>query len=182
MRLFTYPAVLALGALVFLAGCRPSAPATPTGLSLTDVAEYDALLEDLGGLDARAVVVNVWATWCGPCIAEFPELIRYDEAMEGRGVEVRFLSVDDPTIRPDVMAFLEQRNWDEPSYLAMSQNVVDGLATAANWQWDGSIPISFIVADGQVRDAWIGATTYDLIAARVDRVLAAAPAGETASR
>src|SRR5690606_24703478 len=114
--------------------------------------------------------------------AEFPELIRYDEAMEGRGVEVRFVSVDDPEIRDRVVAFLDERDWDEPAYLAQSQAVVQGLAAAGNSRWDGSIPISFVLVDGKVRDGWIGATTYDVLAARVDRVLAAAPVDETASR
>ncbi len=177
MRFFFLLALCA----VLLGGCQTGG-ADAAGLRLLDVETADDLMAEFDGLGARAVVVNVWATWCGPCIVEFPEFVRYDDAMEGRGVEVRFLSVDDPEIRDRVVAFLEERGWDEPAYLAQSQRVVQGLAMAGNSMWDGSIPISFILVDGKVRDGWIGATTYDLLAARVDRVLAAAPVDETAAR
>jgi hypothetical protein len=63
----------------------------------------------------------------------------------------------------------------------MNQDVVQGLAFAAHTVWDGSIPMTFILADGKVQDMWIGSTTYQLLSARVDRVLAAPPALEAAS-
>jgi thiol-disulfide isomerase/thioredoxin len=170
--------------LVFLAigGCRTgAAPTDANSFRLVHVEDVQQLTDGLDSLAARAVVVNVWATWCGPCIQEFPEFIRYDGAMEDQLVEVRFLSVDDPSIRPRVVEFLRQRGWEEPSYLAMNQDVVQGLAFAAQTMWDGSIPMTFILTDGKVRDMWIGSTTYQLLSARVDRVLAAPPPLEAAS-
>jgi thiol-disulfide isomerase/thioredoxin len=179
MRLLL-PVVLV--AATVLGGCRPaSGPAAAHSFRLVHVEDVQQLTDGLDSLAARAVVVNVWATWCGPCIQEFPEFIRYDGAMEDQLVEVRFLSVDDPSIRPRVVEFLRQRGWDEPSYLAMNQDVVQGLAFAAHTVWDGSIPMTFILADGKVQDMWIGSTTYQLLSARVDRVLAAPPALEAAS-
>jgi len=163
-------------------GCRPSAPAPTGGFRLTPVADAEQLVGSLDSLAARAVVVNVWATWCGPCIVEFPEFIRYDGAMEDQLVEVRFLSVDDPSIRPRVVQFLRARGWDEPAYLATSQDVVEGLAFAARTMWDGSIPTTFIVTDGKVRDMWVGTTTYRMLAARVDAVLAVPPSDLAAER
>jgi thiol-disulfide isomerase/thioredoxin len=174
--------VIALVAVLSLAACGPgSAPAAPNAFRLIEVDDVEQLTRGLDSLDARAVVVNVWATWCGPCIVEFPEFVRYDAAMEEQGVQVRFLSVDDPSIRPRVVQFLQERGWDEPSYLAMSQDVVQGLSFAAHTIWDGSIPVTFVLVDGKVRDMWIGTTTYQLLAARVDRLLAAPPAEQAAS-
>jgi thiol-disulfide isomerase/thioredoxin len=176
--------VLALLALplVLLAGCRDGGGASTGGFRLIDVADVDRLAAGLDSTGARAVVVNVWATWCGPCIVEFPEFIRYDRTMDGEQVEVRFLSVDDPSVRPRVVQFLQERGWDEPAYLATSQDVVPGLFRGTGDFWDGSIPTSFIFVDGKVRDVWVGSTTYDLLAARVDRALAAPPADAAASR
>jgi thiol-disulfide isomerase/thioredoxin len=188
MRRPPAPLPLVLVGLLAGAGCRSDgagadAAAEADGFQLVDVADYDALAERLDALGARAVVLNVWATWCGPCIAEFPELIRYDNAMDGEGVEVRFLSVDDPGERDRVLAFLREREWDEASYLAQTGDIVQPLSFAAGGPWDGSIPITFVLdADGIVRASWLGARPYDFVAAQVDRVLAAPPADQAAAR
>ncbi len=173
---------IALLAAVALAGCREGEGAgAANAFRLIEVHDVQELTDGLDSLTARAVVVNVWATWCGPCIAEFPEFIRYDGAMEDQLVEVRFLSVDDPTVRPRVIEFLRQRGWEEPSYLAMNQDVVQGLTFAAQTVWDGSIPMTFVLVGGKVQDMWIGNTTYELLASRVDRVLAAPPPAQAAT-
>jgi thiol-disulfide isomerase/thioredoxin len=172
----------AVAAVLLGAGCGPaSEPASASAFRLINVSDVEELTDQLETAEARAVVVNVWATWCGPCIVEFPEFIRYDTEMEDEGVQVRFLSVDDPGIRPRVVQFLRERGWNEPSYLAMNQDVVQGLSFAAHTIWDGSIPVTFVLVDGKVRDMWVGTTTYQLLAARVDRVLAAPPAEQAAS-
>jgi hypothetical protein len=101
--------------------------------------------------------------------------------MSAQGVQVRFLSVDDPAVRPRIVQFLRERGWSEPSYLALSQDVVQGLSFGAHTIWDGSIPTTFVLVDGKVRDMWVGTTTYQLLAARVDRVLAPLPAEQAAS-
>jgi thiol-disulfide isomerase/thioredoxin len=173
---------ITLLSVLMLSGCRAGGgTATTNSFRLIEVEDVEQLTDGLDSLTARAVVVNVWATWCGPCIAEFPEFIRYDGAMEDQLVEVRFLSVDDPSIRPRVIDFLQKRGWEEPSYLAMNQDVVQGLAFAAQTVWDGSIPMTFILVDGKVKDMWVGNTTYQLLASRVDRVLAAPPPVQAAT-
>jgi thiol-disulfide isomerase/thioredoxin len=53
----------------------------------------------------RAVVVNLWASWCGPCIEEMPELDRYARAQGAAGVQVLGIALDD---RASVEAFLER--------------------------------------------------------------------------
>ncbi|MGJ4730629.1 TlpA family protein disulfide reductase [Luteimonas sp. SDU101] len=52
-----------------------------------------ALPEDFAG---RPLLVNVWASWCGPCIKEMPELDRYARAQGEGGVQVLGLALDDP--------------------------------------------------------------------------------------
>lgn len=43
----------------------------------------------------KVVLVNLWATWCGPCIKEMPELVALHEELKGNGFEVLGLNVDD---------------------------------------------------------------------------------------
>ena len=58
-----------------------------------------------GDFDGRPLVVNLWASWCGPCIEEMPELDRYAAEQGDRGVQVVGIALDDPAAVAD---FLER--------------------------------------------------------------------------
>lgn len=91
------------------------APPTPEGLAvatrggavpaitLPDLAGTPRTLpEDFGG---RPLLVNLWASWCGPCIEEMPELDRYAATQGTSGVQVIGIALDDQAA---VDAFLER--------------------------------------------------------------------------
>ena len=64
---------------------------------------------DITGLEVfrgRYVVVNLWATWCKPCVEELPDLGRLQRMMRGRGVEVIAVSVDRQKDLEKIEAFL----------------------------------------------------------------------------
>jgi len=56
-----------------------------------------------GAYAGRPVLVNLWASWCGPCVKEMPELDRYAAAQGGNGVQVVGIALDE---RASVQAFL----------------------------------------------------------------------------
>ena len=123
--------------IAFVAGCQPAdegltaaaSPASENPLSsdatdtthvappYIEVESADALRAEIRDTDADIVLVNYWATWCGPCRVEFPDLIRYDAEKEGEGVEVRFVSVDMPADAELVQDFLNEQGVTDPSYL-----------------------------------------------------------------
>jgi thiol-disulfide isomerase/thioredoxin len=93
---------------------RPTpAPGTP----FTDAAGRTHTLAEFRG---KAVIVNLWATWCGPCVAEMPTLARLAAASAGRQVAVVPISLDRDEDRANAQAFIAKRPplpfYAEPKY------------------------------------------------------------------
>ncbi|MEI2456712.1 TlpA disulfide reductase family protein [Lysobacter firmicutimachus] len=104
-----------LGQRALQAWYAKDAPKPPAGLA---VAQRGAAVPSLTlpGLDGRPLslpqayagrplLVNLWASWCGPCIKEMPELDRYARSQDGSGVQVIGIALDD---RDSVAAFLQR--------------------------------------------------------------------------
>jgi cytochrome c biogenesis protein CcmG, thiol:disulfide interchange protein DsbE len=84
-------------------------PASPTALPAFDPGTFQLLLAQLKG---TPVVVNVWASWCGPCIDEAPALATASETYRGR---VQFLGVDIQDQMGPAKQFVERFGWTYPS-------------------------------------------------------------------
>lgn len=84
-------------------------PPAPEGIVKTDLKALDGdnfKIEDFKG---DVVLVNLWATWCGPCIKEMPELIKMQDKYGDKGFKVIGLNTDDESAE-DVKAFAEKQN------------------------------------------------------------------------
>ena len=94
-------AILGLGLLAWAGGTSK-----PVDLTLTDVVGKGRVhLHDLRG---QVVVLNLWATWCGPCRAELPLLVAAERVYKGRGVTFVAASLDDAKSRPRIPEFIRQ--------------------------------------------------------------------------
>jgi thiol-disulfide isomerase/thioredoxin len=92
--------------------------------------------------DARAVLVNVWATWCAPCADELPVLLRVGRAYRARGLDTVLISADAPNERAKVRAFLDVLGVDFTTYLRSGNE--RAFREALDARWDGSIPATFL--------------------------------------
>lgn len=110
----------------------------------------------------RALVLNVWATWCVPCVEEFPELIRLDAVHRSKGLDVVTLSIDfDDEVDSKVLPFLRRMKATMPAYVnAFPQQ--ETLINALDPHWSGAIPATFIFdSRGTLRKTLIGKQTYE---------------------
>ncbi len=132
-------------------------------------------LERFGGgsvssseLRGKVVMLDFWATWCGPCIAEMPTLLKLASEYEKRGVVFLAASRDDPSVaKVQVGMFIDQRAPSLARYAAFADDdTADAYAVSA-------IPTMVLIdRKGQLRSTYLGAATESAWRARLDAVLA----------
>jgi cytochrome c biogenesis protein CcmG/thiol:disulfide interchange protein DsbE len=108
------------------------------------------------------VLVNVWASWCGPCRDEAPLLA---SAHETYGDRVRFLGVDILDQRASARAFMREFGWTYPSIFDPTGAIRDGLGLLGQ-------PVTlFYDASGELADTWTGPLTEEALDANLDAIL-----------
>ena len=130
---------------------RPEARRGPNPVLDTDLQLVDGGTFRLSEYDGRVLVLNFWATWCGPCRSEIPHLVAINKEYKGRGVEFVGLSVEEPlTTREKVRDFAAQYKIDYR--LGFSQRPW----AAPLMQGKTNIPQLFVMRDGRVLSRFIG--------------------------
>jgi len=110
------------------------------------------------------LVVNFWASWCGPCRAEQPELNRVARAYRGRGV--KFIGVNVRDSRSAADSYVEEFKIPYPS-------LYDQAALQAARLQAFALPSTFVLdRDGVVAYRLTGKTTMPILSARLERLLA----------
>ena len=94
----------------WLLGCSNS-----KNIKLVDINSEDLLNKINYFKNEKAVLLNVWALWCKPCIEEFPMIVSLDREFED--LEVIFVSADFNDQRDDVKKFLKTHNILGKSYI-----------------------------------------------------------------
>jgi len=158
---------------------------TPVDVAPIDVAGVAALRKN-GTKSLR--LFNVWATWCGPCVAEFPELVQTARQFDMRDFEFINISVDDPSNAAPVKAFLEKRGAGlssrakkavaaegrtTNSYLFSGTNS-DDMMKALDPEWPGAIPHTVLVdAKGDIVWRHNGPVDGETLRAKVVEIMGA---------
>ena len=90
----------------------------------------------------KILLLNFWATWCPPCVHEFPALVRIHNTYKSKGVEVIGVSLNDPSEMKDVQAFLSKHN---PSFsLYLAGTVDDSFYQSIDKRWSSELPLTMI--------------------------------------
>ena len=138
-------------------GPAHSASANLYAQSLNDLAGKPESLDKWKG---KALLVNFWATWCGPCVQEMPELssLANEEAKAGeqRRFNVIGIGIDSPSAMSE---FATRHNIQYPLYVGG----MGGTELSRGFgNTNGGLPFTVLIgADGQVRKTYLGKLNFD---------------------
>jgi thiol-disulfide isomerase/thioredoxin len=107
-------------------------------------------------------LINVWATWCVPCVQEFPGIVSISHRFANRDFEVITISVDDPKDEAKVKQFLDKQHATVPNRVQRSLKVegrrtnnylftgasLDALMQAIDPSAPGPVPYTVLIAPG----------------------------------
>ncbi|MEM1244849.1 MAG: redoxin family protein [Acidobacteriota bacterium] len=126
----------------------PERLTAPQQVEAISAQEFEQLLEHHKG---DVILVNLWATWCIPCIQELPDLSLLQERYRDRGLRIIAVSLDDPEKLEDkVRPFFAKRAPELVSYLQTEDDQYDFVEVLSD-EWFGALPTSFLISrEGEV--------------------------------
>ena len=168
---------LAFSSLPLVQGCaRPETRTAAAGSAKCDPkakpANLDFVLQDMNGRDVnlaslkgQVVLLNFWATWCGPCKVEIPIFVELQEKHRDKGVTFVGLSVDDTPekLRP----FAAQYKINYPVLIGVGR---DDVQDAFGPMW--GIPVTFLISrDGKICKRQMGITSKEQLEQEIKDLL-----------
>ncbi|MBS1751618.1 MAG: redoxin family protein [Bacteroidetes bacterium] len=92
-------------------------------------------------------LINVWATWCGPCVSEFPDFITIYRMYRKRDFEFISISADKPEKKDKVLQFLKKQQASNTNYIYTGDDKYK-LIEAIDPNWQGALPYTILVEPG----------------------------------
>jgi peroxiredoxin len=121
--------------------------AKPVELELVTADELKKLRANPTG---KMLLINFWATWCGSCVKDFPDLQTTFRMYESRDFALVTVSANAPDEKPSVMKFLQQQHATSRNFLFASADTY-AMQAAFDAKWESALPYTILIAsDGKV--------------------------------
>jgi peroxiredoxin len=114
----------------------------PVSVELVDAAGLTALRKGEG---TKVRLINFWATWCGPCVAEFPDLVEIYRMYRKRDFEFVTVSANFPNERPEVQKFLEKMQASGRNLLFGAEDKF-AMFAAFDPKMEGQLPVTMLLS------------------------------------
>ena len=186
---FGLPALLMAGTLAAAPLPGEAGDAGPVTERLLDPDDIYPVTSDQfqGILDhhrGKVVMVNIWATWCKPCLDELPALNDLQKNYRERGLRVLAVSADDPRKMKKIREYFKERAPDLTSYVAVGPPPERGRkGKKQRWEdsrafiralyedWPSKFPTTLIFdAEGELKETVIGSRSHFQFALLLERM------------
>ena len=137
-------------------------PPLVSAVAQSDLKNMDGSTFKIADKKGTVLVINMWATWCGPCLAEMPAFVKMQETYGPQGFEILGLNTDDEseTMMDDINKVIKDKGINYPVVFSDSKFQVALL----NISKFNGIPQSFLVdADGNLRAVFKGANKENVV-------------------
>ena len=106
-----------------------------------------AIKELIGNKSDKLRLINIWASWCGPCVQEFPDFVTLDRIYRSRQFEFVSVNADKLSRKENVLKFLQKNEASNKNYIFSSDNNTE-LVEAVDPEWSGALPYTMLVEQG----------------------------------
>lgn len=122
--------------------------------------------------NGKALLLNIWATWCGPCREEFPELVRLESEFKGKNLDIIGISVDSKKeVDSKVIPFLKNQKTNFRVFINGFEKDED-LIDFVDKKWQGEIPVTIIYDQSGSRKSFlIGSQDFDTFKKAVETAM-----------
>lgn len=117
----------------------------PVALEAIDAEGITQLLKNEDSEKLR--LINVWATWCGPCVIEYPDFIVLQRMYGARDFEFISLSADKIAQKDKALKFLESKNSAVQNYIFSGEDIYE-MVEAVDTSWNAALPYTILVEPG----------------------------------
>lgn len=134
-----------------------------------DAIHMDNYDQILSAKNDKAVLINLWATWCKPCIEEFPEIMKLQSKYKDQ-LDVIFISLDDQERMSEVKDFLIKVDYGKKSYIKTGPDEV--LFKFMPDDFSGAIPYTIIKnKSNKIVSKLMGKQTYETFETHIKKAL-----------
>ncbi len=112
-----------------------------------DTIDADQIRELIKNNSTKLRLVNVWATWCGPCVAEFGDFVTMNRMYRRRDFEFISISADDPEKKQKALQFLQSQQASNTNYIFSTDDRYK-LIDAVDPKWQGALPYTLLIEPG----------------------------------
>jgi thiol-disulfide isomerase/thioredoxin len=106
--------------------------------------QLKSLVANKDGVNYR--LINVWATWCGPCVTEFPSFVDMNRMYRNREFELITISLDEIGRKANALTFLTRKQASMKNYIFNGDR--DAFLEAVDKKWEGALPYTIFIAPG----------------------------------
>jgi thiol-disulfide isomerase/thioredoxin len=119
----------------------------------------------------KVLLVDFWASWCVPCRAEMPQLVKLGQKLRARGLDIVTVSTDEPEALAAALKVLKDENVPAPTYLRKAADD-DKFNDSIDPKWGGALPAMFLYdRTGKKVRSFIGETPVKDIEAVIEKLL-----------